>query len=292
MRASTGSTWSQWAVSIAAAIGIATVSACSGDSGSDDPGAHAGSAGASAGSAAANAASESAPPSSGGKGAAGMPSAEPGATFGKSYEGGEFHLGPVDWDETQWHNACAPGTKYAAKIRAAEGDLLAGLWNGIPDVAGYCDACIHVTTARGKSATLRVVTYGDTSTNSIDVSPQAFALLDSGESPRSMHWELSECPESGSVYYELQTGSSQWWTSLWVRNARVPLRKVEVKSANHDDFVELQRGSDGTLTDAGGFGEGPFTFRLSGVDGSVHMDNFEWPEGGVAGKMLEGKGNF
>lgn len=230
-------------------------------------------------------------PSPAGKGAS-PPPAEPGAGLGKRYEGGEFHLGPVDWDETQWHNACAPGTKYAKTIRDLEGDLLAGLWNGIPDVASYCDACIAVTTARGKSATLRVVTYGDTSTNSIDVSPQAFALLDSGESPRTMSWQFTTCPSSGAIYYELQTGSSQWWTSLWVRNARVPLSKVEVKSANHGDYVELQRGSDGTLTDPGGFGEGPFTFRLTGIDGSQHTDSFDWPAGGVAGKLLEGKGNF
>ena len=227
-----------------------------------------------------------------GSGAAGQSSEGSPATFGEKYEGGEFHLGPVDWDESEWHNACAPGTKYAPAIRELEGDLLAGLWVGIPDVASYCDACIAVTTARGKSATLRVVTYGDTSPNSIDVSPEAFELLDSGEYPRTMSWEFAACPESGPVHYELQTGSSQWWTSLWVRNARLPLAKVEVRSANHDDFSELERGGDGTLTDGGGFGEGPFTIRLTAIDGSQHSDEFDWPAGGVAGKMLEGSGNF
>jgi expansin (peptidoglycan-binding protein) len=229
---------------------------------------------------------------SGSAGASSQSSGKPAATFGKKYEGGEFHLGPVDWDETQWHNACAPGTKYAKKIRQAEGDLLAGLWGGIDDVASYCDACIHVETAKGKSATLRVVTYGDTTPNSIDVSPEAFAILDSGEYPRAMTWQFAACPESGPVYYELQTGSSQWWTSLWVRNARLPLAKVEVKSANHDDWAELDRGTDGTLTDGGGFGEGPFSLRLTAIDGTEHIDEFSWPSGGIAGAMLEGKGNL
>ena len=38
------------------------------------------------------------------------PDGAPGAvvTYGQVYTGGEYHLGPVDWDETQWHNACAP----------------------------------------------------------------------------------------------------------------------------------------------------------------------------------------
>lgn len=213
-------------------------------------------------------------------------------TFGEPYEGGEFHLGPVDWAETEWHNACAPAGGYLPAIRQVEGELLAGLWNGIPNVAQYCDACIKVTTARGKSALLRVVTYGDTTTNSIDVSPAAMQLLDSGEYPRTMSWQLAACPQTGKIMYEVQTGSSEWWTSLWVRNARLPLSKVEVKSVNHSEFLELERGGDGTLTDASGFGKGQFTLRLTALDGTQYEDTFAWPAGGIAGQLLTGHGNF
>ena len=213
-------------------------------------------------------------------------------TYGQKYEGGEFHLGPVDYAETQWHNACAPGTTYAPAVQQVEGQLLAGLWNGIPNTADYCDACIWVTTAKGKSAMLRVVTYGDTSMNSIDVSPQAYAILDSGEYPRTMTWQFAKCPDTGKVLYEFQTMASEWWTSLWVRNARVPLAKVEVKSANHAAFTKLDRGGDGTLTDNAGFGKGQFTIQLTGIDGSVYSDTFQWPANGVGGQTLTGQGNF
>jgi hypothetical protein len=221
-------------------------------------------------------------------GAAGGP-----PTYGELHSGGEFHLGPVDWAETQWHNACAPGGGYQSMVRDAEspGELLAGL-SRIPDVAGDCDACILVHTAMGKNALLRVVTYGDTTENSIDVSPAAYELLDSGEYPRHMTWQLAKCAEEGPVLYEFQTGANEYWTSLWVRAARLPLTKVEVQSANHADFVQLERGSDGTLTDAGGFGVGPFTLRLTAVDGSTRTDNFEWPADGVGGALLSGAGNF
>lgn len=213
-------------------------------------------------------------------------------TYGDAYEGGQFHLGPVDWDETQWHNACAPSGKYSPAVRMAEGELLAGLWNGIADTAGYCDACIYVTTAKGKSALLRVVTYGDTAQNSIDVSPKAYDLLNSGEYPRTMSWRFAKCADTGKLSYEFQSGSSEWWTSFWLRNARVPLTKVEVKSVNHASFVELTRGSDGTLTYAGGFGAGTFTIRATGVDGQQVSDTFEWPGAGIAGAVLTGAGNF
>lgn len=216
----------------------------------------------------------------------------PVVTYGSKYEGGQFHLGPVDWDETAFHNACAPPTKYSPAIRAMEGELLAGLWNGIPQVSGYCDACIYVTTAKGKSAVLRVVTYGDTTSNSIDVSPAAYAILDSGEFPRAMTWQFAKCPDTGKIVYEFQTGSNQWWTSLWVRNARVPLAKVEVKSVNHASFITMARGSDGTLTDASGFGNGSFTIQLTTVDGKTLTDTFPWPAAGIAGAVLTGAGNF
>ncbi len=159
------------------------------------------------------------------------------------------------------------------------------------DVASYCDACIFVTTATGKTALLRVVTYGATTNNSIDVSQNAFDALNTGENPRNMTWQFAKCPDTGAVMYEFQTGSSQYWTSLWVRNARVPLSKVEVQSKNHASFVELQRGSDGTLTDTSGFGQGDFTIRSTGVDGSTYSDAFSWPSN-IAGALLTGKGNF
>jgi expansin (peptidoglycan-binding protein) len=213
-------------------------------------------------------------------------------TYGSAYEGGQFHLGPVDYTESQFHNACAPGSKYDPRVQMAEGTFLAGLWNGIPNVASYCDACVWITTAKGKSAMLRVVTYGDTTTNSIDTSPDAFAKLDSGEYPRTMTWQFARCPDSGPITYEFQTGSSEYWTSLWVRNARVPLQKVEVQSANHAAFTELTRGGDGTLTDSAGFGKGGFTIRSTGVDGSVVTETFDWPAAGVAGAFLTGTKNF
>ena len=133
---------------------------------------------------------------------------------------------------------------------------------------------------------LRVVTYGETTTNSIDVSPEAFALLDSGEYPRHMTWQLTNCPASGKAIYEMQSGAHEYWTSLWVRNVAVPVAKVSVKSKNHPAFVALRRGPDGTLTDDAGFGVGPFTLRVETVDGASFEDTFEWPEGGVGGKVL------
>lgn len=230
-----------------------------------------------------------------GGGGGGNPNPDQLVTYGQPYTGGQFHLGPVDWSESQWHNACAPGDGYDPRVQAVEGAYLAGLWSGIAGVdqiADACDTCIYVTTAMGKSALLRVVTYGDTSPNSIDVSPEAYAILDSGEYPRAMTWQFAKCNDTGPLAFEFQSGSNPYWTSLWVRNARVPLAKVEVTSANHATPVTLARAGDGTLTDAGGFGEGRFTLTLTGIDGQVVTQAFDWPAAGIGGAFLTGAGNF
>jgi expansin (peptidoglycan-binding protein) len=214
-------------------------------------------------------------------------------TYGKAYTDGVYNLGPVDYSESQFHNACAPSTKYDPRVQQAQGVLLAGLWNGIPNTDSYCDSCIWVVTAKGKSAMLRVVTYGDTTNDSIDTSPQAYSILNVNEYPRSMTWQFAKCPDTGPMMYEFQTGSSEYWTSLWVRNARVPLTKIEVESANHSSWTALARGAgDGTATDASGFGVGKFTIRSTGIDGQQVVDTFDWPSGGIAGAFLTGHGNF
>ena len=107
-----------------------------------------------------------------------------------------------------------------------------------------------------------------------------------------MTFQFAKCPDVGKLVYEFQGGANEYWTSLWIRNARVPITKVEVQSQNHADFFAMDRGSDGTLTDDSGFGVGQFTLRLTGIDGTVVTDTFAWPSPNIGGQTLTGQGNF
>ena len=77
-----------------------------------------------------------------------------------------------------------------------------------------------------------------------------------------------------------------------MRNVRLPVAKVEVKSQNHPDYVALVRCGDGTLTDAKGFGKGAFTIRVTSIDGKSFEETFEWPADGIGGKSMVGKTAF
>jgi hypothetical protein len=249
---------------------------CSSDDGNPNSNDSAGSGGKPTGSGGSSTSSGGKPAGTGGKPTTGKPTVM-GDVIGDGHEG-QYHLGPVDFAETQWHNACAPGgSKYRKELQATvglSGEYLAGVSNAFNQGGGVCDACILIETGKGKSIVARVVTYGvEQADGDIDVSPSVFAAINQDEFPRSQTWHFARCPEAGNLKYEFQTQANAFWTSLWIRNPRVPLTKAEVKKTGAKDFIELARAGDGTLTDASGFGDGAFTLRLSGMDGQVITDD-------------------
>lgn len=216
-----------------------------------------------------------------------------GATaFGEAHTG-QYHLGPVDFAETEWHNACAPGGGYRTELRDATGlggEYLAGVANQYAEGGAVCDACILIETATDKSIVARVVTYGvEQAAGDIDVSPSVYSALNEGEYPRTMTWRFAACPAEGPLRYEFQTAANAYWSSLWVRTPSEPIAKVEVKSTTHADFFELRRETDGTVNDDGGFGEGAFTLRVTATTGAVVTESFPSL---TPGALLAGRANF
>jgi hypothetical protein len=202
-------------------------------------------------------------------------------SLGPPKTGGQYHLGPVDFAETQWTNACSPYPASLLSVTGLGGEFLAGVSHTYSGAGSVCDACVRITTATGRTQVARIVTYGDTPhPSNLDVSPSVYLNLHAGEYPRSMSWEFTPCPTTSPVYYQFQAASSIWWTSFWVRNPKVPITRVEVQSARHASFFELRRETDGTLNDDGGFGSGPFTLRITGMDGQVLTETLPGFSGG------------
>lgn len=198
---------------------------------------------------------------------------------------GTYNLGPVALHGSFW-NSCAP---YAPELEASLGENLAGLALGYNGDGSLCDTCVTLKRANGKQVTARVITTGETvGPNDIDLSPKAFEALGGDDYPRKMTWALVKCPNSGGsgssprIKYQFQTEANPDWTSLWVRGARLPLKTVEVKKGGRGSWVKLERGTDGTLTDAAGFGTSKFDLRLTAYDGQVILDSFDtFTAGGV-----------
>lgn len=186
---------------------------------------------------------------------------------------GDYALGPVAFKGSFW-NSCAP---YTPELEKSAGDLLAGLALRFNGDGSLCDTCVTIKTPRGKSVTARVITTGETvGPNDIDLSQKAYDQLFDGEYPRKMTWALVKCAAtSEKLRYQFQTEANPYWTSLWVRGARLPLKTVEVQKKGSSAWTPLTRGMDGTLTDAAGFGDGKFKLRVTAYDGQVITDAFD-----------------
>jgi hypothetical protein len=203
--------------------------------------------------------------------AAVLPPTTSGEAFGVEHAG-SYHLGPVDFAQSRWPNACAP---YPAEVQRLSGVYLAGVDRSLNGDGRLCDACALITTGAGKSLLVRIVTTGvSKAPGDMDLSPEAFEALGAASS-RPMGWRLAKCPANGPIHLQYQAQANVDWTSFWVRNARLPVDLVEVQSARHPDFTSLRRGSDGTWNLDRGFGRGAFTLRLTSVEGKRVTERFE-----------------
>lgn len=231
-----------------------------------------------------------------GDGASGGPPPPPvtaADTFGAEHSG-SYHLGPVDFAETQWHNACAP---YPSKIQDLYGPYLAGVDGSLGGDGSLCDACALITTGLGKKLVVHIVTYGASNApGDMDLSPEAYDAIHEDdpagtpENPRPMTWQLARCPDAGAMYLQYQTEANPYWTSLWVRNGKLPIKSVEVKGPNDADFTSLSRTPDGPFTDNDGFGEGAFDLRVIGADDQAVTQSFNgFTAGDLAASTMQFK---
>jgi hypothetical protein len=199
-------------------------------------------------------------------------------TFGDPHTG-NFWIGPVDYEETEFHNACGPSDgKYPALIQQLYGDYLMGLANEAKLenlTAGkgqLCDVCAELT-ANGKTLIAHVVTYGEeTGPNDIDVSPAADKALQ-GSTSRTLTWRFVTCPTANPIYYTFdgREWSNTWFFRVWVRNARVPVTKVEFKLGTKA-WATATWQSDGAWQAASqDFGAG-FSLRVTSINGQTVED--------------------
>jgi hypothetical protein len=199
--------------------------------------------------------------------------------FGETHAG-SFWLGPVDFAETAFHNACGPsGAHYPALIQNLYGSHLMGLANDLRlgDLAAgkgqLCDVCAELT-ANGHTVIARVITYGDeTGTYDIDVSPEADRAL-GGSAGRTLTWRFVTCPTQNPIYYTFdgRDWSNTWYFRVWVRNARVPVAKIEYR-VGQQAWAMADWQSDGAWQAANADFSAGFSLRVTSIDGTTVEDS-------------------
>jgi hypothetical protein len=220
--------------------------------------------------------------------------------YGSPYTNVNMWYGPVDFAESEFHNACGleDGTIYPAVIQNLYGDYLIGLDGvNIPNVESHCDNCAQLT-ANGNTIIAHVVTYGiENGVNAIDLSPQAQSALGLSSSNWKGTWQFCSCPTGGTpIYYEFDSRQwspeNFWYMRIWTRNQRLPVTLLETKIGS-GSWVAASQESDGAWqTQSGVDFSGGFQVRVTAVDNQQLVDTIPAPTGLDPTQPVAGQTNF
>ena len=177
------------------------------------------------------------------------------------------------------HNGIA--TYYAATGDGAclfgpsPSDLLVAAMNA-PEYnnAAVCGEYVSVTGAKGTIQVRIVDLCPECQAGHLDLSPQAFALIDDiplGRVP--ITWQVISPPLAGPIAYHFKDGSNQWWTAVQVRNHRNPIAKFEYLRAPNQWVAVMRTDYNYFVQTNPGMGPGPYTFRVTDAYGNVLTDS-------------------
>lgn len=220
--------------------------------------------------------------------------------YGSPYANVNMWYGPVDFAESEFHNACGleDGSTYPAIIQNLYGNYLIGLdGQNIANVESHCDNCAQLT-ANGKTIIAHIVTYGiENGKNAIDLSPEAQSALGLSSSNWTGTWQFCSCPTNGSpIYYNFDSrqwsDENFWYMRIWTRNQRLPVTKLETKIGS-GNWVAASQESDGAWQTQSGvdFSKG-FQVRVTAVDDQQLVDTIPAPTGIDPSNPVAGQKNF
>ena len=164
------------------------------------------------------------------------------------------------------------------------------------DSAAACGGYMTVTGPNGSSVTVQVIDQcPDCATGHIDLSEPAFAeLAPLGAGLINVRYQdLADPALPGPVTMEVKQGSSQYWLALLAGNTGNPLASVQVETAS-GGWINLARANYNYWIAQSGAGSGPFTVRLTDIQGhTVTVRNIALDPGTVqsTGTYMYGAGS-
>jgi len=174
-----------------------------------------------------------------------------------------------------------------------------GLFVALPpaeyDSAAACGGYLTVTGPDG-SVTVQVIDQcPDCATGHIDLSEPAFADIAplSAGLVNVRFQSLTDPPLPGPITLEVKAGSNPYWLALLAGNTGNPLASVQVETAS-GGWISLVRASYNYWLATSGEGAGPFTVRLTDIEGNqVTLRNVALDPGAVqsTGVWMYGPGH-
>lgn len=215
---------------------------------------------------------------------------------------GDYLFGRSDLPKEKWLLE-APGTVHTGSATWYPGGITDGRCSlyPVPDGIFVCainpedyrsgmlaGAYLRVTAENGNSVDVYVTDTSGQSSGCLDLNVNAFAqLADTGTGRLNISWQIVPFPTTEPIGYLFSPDSSASWFSVQLRYHTLPVWSVEIRNKD-GSYTPLKRRSDNYFTGSG-YGEGPFSFRLTDVFGSVI---YEEAIPLTPGEMTVGTANF
>jgi expansin (peptidoglycan-binding protein) len=206
------------------------------------------------------------------------------SVFAAPDDGSTVHTGQATYYAATGGGNCS----FDAVADASE--ILVGAMNELDyDNSTVCGSFVHITGPEGEVTAMIVDRCPECPEGNIDLSPAAFETI----APLAMglidiSWTFVPGDVTGPISYKFNIGSNEWWTSIQIRNHRTAVASVEIKDQD-GDWAMLDRQMDNFFSNNNGYGQGPYTIRVTDIYGQQLIDD------GIAfsvGGVEEGEGNF
>jgi expansin (peptidoglycan-binding protein) len=151
-------------------------------------------------------------------------------------------------------------------------DLMVAAMNAAQyDNSAVCGECVAVTGPMG-TVTVRIVDQcPGCESGHLDLSAQAFAMIAMPSQGRvSITWQPVSCVVLGPIQYHFKDGSNPYWVAIQLRNTRLLVQSLEAQVSGA--WMPLARQSYNYFVASSGLGPGPFTLRVTAVDGQQLTD--------------------
>ncbi len=160
----------------------------------------------------------------------------------------------------------------ACSFDAGSDFLIAAMNQADYGTATWCGGCVDVTGPQGSVVVRIVDECPGCSQGSLDLSETAFGMISPLSAGRvDISWHQVDCPVTGPVTYQYQSGSSQFYTAIQLRNTRYPLVSLAAVDAS-GSATELPRQTYNYFVASSGLGPGPYTLRVTDNRGETLED--------------------
>jgi expansin (peptidoglycan-binding protein) len=135
------------------------------------------------------------------------------------------------------------------------------------DGSAACGGVIVVTNDdTGLSVTVRVDDQcPECAKGDVDLDQKAFAQIaeiSKGRIPISWHYIAND--QAGNMKLYFKEGSTRWWTAVQVRDHLYPIAKLAYRvTGSGSNYIDLARKPYNYFVANGGFGDGPYDFRIT-----------------------------